>query len=386
MTDPSILFLSHTGSLGGAELSMLDIAEHFRETATFVLFQDGPFRERLQKRGVSVEVVPASVSLMNVERDSGPQTVLRAIPEVVRLTARVAKMGTEHDLLYATSQKALIVASLSRILSRTPMVWHLHDILSDDHFSPLNQYVSTRLANYLVERVVVNSKATKAAFESCGGDGERAEVVHYGIESTAFDGLDEETTGSVRQELSLPEAPLVGVFSRLTEWKGQHVLVRALPDLPEVHAILVGDSLFEDGEDYVERLQALARDGGVRDRVHFLGFREDVPRLMKAVDVVLHTSTDPEPFGRVIVEGMLAQRPVVATKAGGAEEIVDHEDTGLLVPPGDVEATTRAIRRLLTSSELADTLAQQGYEHASSHFAVSAMTRRIERCVSEVWG
>jgi glycosyltransferase involved in cell wall biosynthesis len=316
---------------------------------------------------------------MEVRRDAQVLDAIASIPEAVRLTVRVARVARTHDLIYATSQKALVVGALAGLVANRPVVWHLHDIMNDAHFSALNRVVSVQLSNHLVDRVFVNSTPTKQAFESCGGDAEKSDVIHYGLDSARFDQVDEGAPPSIRRELSLGEAtPLVGVFSRLTPWKGQHVLLRALPTLPDVHALLVGDSLFEDGARYDETLDDLARDLGVRDRVHFLGFRDDIPQLMKAVDIVLHTSTAPEPFGRVIVEGMLARQPVVATRAGGAAEIVDHERTGLLIPPEDEAALASAVQRLLDAPALADRLAEDGYEHACSHFSVAEMNRRIE--------
>ena len=127
---------------------------------------------------------------------------------------------------------------------------------------------------------------------------------------------------------------------------------------PEVQVVLVGDALF--GEDaYVERLKLRAAKPDLAGRVHFLGFQQDVPRLMRAMDVIVHCSTAPEPFGLVIVEGMLARRPVIASAAGGALEIMTGE-SGLLVAPGDATALRSAITRLLENPELARRLAEEG--------------------------
>ncbi len=85
---------------------------------------------------------------------------------------------------------------------------------------------------------------------------------------------------------------------------------------------------------------------GLANRAHFLGFRDDVPALMKGVDIVAHTSIAPEPFGRVVVEGMLAGKPVIAARDGGVTEIIDDGRDGLLVPSGDANALAAAIRQL----------------------------------------
>ena len=93
----------------------------------------------------------------------------------------------------------------------------------------------------------------------------------------------------------------MGVFSRLAAWKGQHVVVQALAHLPEVNCIIVGDALFGE-QAYAERLTTLINDLGLAGRIHFLGHRADVPKLMRAVDVMVHPSIAPEPFGRTLVE------------------------------------------------------------------------------------
>jgi glycosyltransferase involved in cell wall biosynthesis len=115
----------------------------------------------------------------------------------------------------------------------------------------------------------------------------------------------------------------------------------------------------------------------VADRAHFLGFRADVPELMRASDAVVHASVYPEPFGRVIVEGMLAGRPVIATRAGGVTEIVD-DDTGVLVPPNDAGALARAIESIAGDPGHAAAMAARGAARARKEFSIAAMVRGVE--------
>ena len=194
--------------------------------------------------------------------------------------------------------------------------------------------VGSTLANRTVVRVIANSRATAAAFVESGGKSKLVRVVYNGIDPAPFELTTPAELEALEKELGLAEASIVGVFSRLAPWKGQHVLLDALPHLPAVHALLVGDALFGE-RTYAESLRVRARSLGVADRVHFLGFRKDVPRLMRLSDVVVHTSTAPEPFGRMIVEGMMADKPVVASRAGGATEIIEDKVNGYLVPPGN---------------------------------------------------
>jgi glycosyltransferase involved in cell wall biosynthesis len=116
--------------------------------------------------------------------------------------------------------------------------------------------------------------------------------------------------------------------------------------------------------------------------VHFLGFRTDVPVLMRAVDVLVHTSTAPEPFGRVIAEGMLAERAVIATAGGGASEIVRAGVTAWQVAPNDPAALAAAIRDVLASPARAREIAAAGRKDALARFTLGVTLPQTERAVA----
>ncbi len=380
---PRILFLDHVGVLGGGELSLLDIARHFAAGSRVLLFEDGPFRDRLEAAGVVVEVVTAPASVSRVRRAGGTMQALRGLPGVLKLARAVARRARSYDLLYANSQKAFIVAALAGRWTRRPVVWHLRDLLDAAHFGNTQRRVVVGLANRWAACVLANSEATATAFVEAGGRAEIARVVHNGIAPEDFVEVDRAGVEALRDSLGLRGAPVVGVFSRLAAWKGQHVLLDALASLPEVHALLVGTALFEE-EAYAAALRRRAEAPGLAGRVHFLGFRDDIPALLHLVDVVAHTSTAPEPFGRVVVEGMLAGRPVVATRAGGVLEIIDDGMTGLLLAPGDAGALARALHDLLASPEKARRIAAAGQAVALERFSLSRMLEQIERHIEEV--
>ena len=376
-----VLFLDHAGVLGGAELYLLDLAQHFKG-GKVLLFSDGPFHECLEGAGVDVEVIRADTKVTGVSREDRGGGGLRALPALASLVRRVARAAKGYDLVFANSQKAFVVGALAGKLARRPVVWCLHDILTADHFSRTNRRLVVTLANTLSAQVIANSQATADAFRSAGG---RAplRVVHNGIDPAPFEAVKPAEVTALREALGLGDAPVVSVFSRLSPWKGQHVLVEALAQLPEVHALLVGEALFGESA-YAEALRARVHTLGLSKRVHFLGFRRDIPALMKLSDIVLHTSTAPEPFGRVIVEGMLAGRPVIAAKAGGAVEIIGDDEGGLLVAPGDAQALTGALSGLLSQPEAAERLAVRGRERARAHFSLQGMVSSVRACLARV--
>lgn len=368
-----VLFLDHAGVMGGAELAILDVARAYRDTSTVVLFTDGPFRGRLASEGIDVQVVQGSRQLHAVKRETRLPSI-GALTGLLSLVRRLVPIARQYDGLHANSQKAFVTACLAGMLARRPVIWELHDLLTTDHFSRANIKIDVALANACAARVIANSRASAAAFVAQGGRPDLLHVVHNGISAAPFDAITADDTVSVRRELGVGELPLIGIFSRLGQWKGQDVALDALARVPAAHLLLVGDALFGE-EAYAASLRDQAVRLGLTHRVHFLGFRSDVPRLMRTVDVVAHTSSAPEPFGRVVVEGMLAGRPVVATGAGGVPEIVT-DGTGLLVPPGDAGALAAALTRLLSEPAFAASVARKGREHASTHFTVEMMVDR----------
>jgi glycosyltransferase involved in cell wall biosynthesis len=370
------LFVDQSGRLGGAELYLLDVAHPYRDSGRVVLFEDGPFADALDTAGIPTTLLIPPAEMRRVRKQDGLWALLRALPGLIGTVARLARLARPHDLLFANTQKALLVAGLAGWWAGRPVIWNLHDLLTDDHFTALNRRAAVWGANALATHVIANSEASRQAFAAAGGRVPTS-VVYNGIDPAPFDAVPPAAAASLRTKLGMGDAPLVGVFSRLAAWKGQHVLIEALAALPGVHALLVGDALFDGDHAYADHLRRRAAELGLTDRVHFLGFRDDVPALMTACDVIAHTSVAPEPFGRVIVEGLLAGRPVVATRGGGAVEIVEDGRTGRLVPPNDPEALGHTLSSLLNAPHDAAALAQAGRRRARRLFSPDTMRKGV---------
>jgi len=375
VAEPRALFIDHAGVLGGAELSLLDVATALGGRAEVVLLADGPFRMALEARGVAVSVVPLG-ALQQVKKSTRLPSPA-ALADTVRVARRVAKHAGAHTVLCANSQKAFVIAVAAGLIAGRPVVWHLRDILAPPHFSRTNVTAAVTLANLRAVRVIANSRATADAFVAAGGRESLVRVVHNGIDPAPFDAIDDVEAAAARQRLGIPpDAYLVAMFGRFHEWKGQQILLDALAKLPGVHALIVGAPLFGE-EAFGSALKTQAERLGLRERVHFLGFRADVPLLMHAADVIVHASVYPEPFGRVIVEGMLAGRPVIVARAGGVVEIVTDGDTGMLVTPGDASALAKSIDGLRTDPAGTAAMAKRGRNHARQRFSLQAMVRGV---------
>ena len=336
------------------------------------------FANGFEHESVPVLVVPLA-GLKQVRRESGWKSVLASVPGLLQTRSHLRRVARDYDLLYANSMKALLVACLVRRWNQ-PVVWHLRDILSADHFSKLLRLMVVAVANSLASAIIVNSHATAEAFVASGGSRSKMTVVYDGVDAAAFDALDAASTRSLRASFTAPGRLLIGVFSRLSHWKGQHIVLEAISEIPHVDLLIVGDALFGEAA-YAESLRARAARPDLAGRVRFLGFRSDTAELMRCVDIVVHSSTSAEPFGLVIVEGMLACKPVIATRAGGAMEIIQQDKSGLLVTPGSIEELLDAILYLGSNTDEMFRLGRAGKRRARDKFPVGAMFQGIEEVI-----
>jgi glycosyltransferase involved in cell wall biosynthesis len=183
-----------------------------------------------------------------------------------------------------------------------------------------------------------------------------------------------------------PEPFVVALVGRVHPWKGQDVLARALaePELAGIGAVglVAGDEVPGSGQ--TQRLEALARELGVQDRLALLGFREDVDTVLGAADVLVVPSTRPEPLGLVALEAAAAGLPVVAGSAGGVAEAVQDGRTGMLVPPGDHRALARALAWLAGDPPEARGWGAAAAERVAREFSLAGMTEGLQATYDEV--
>ena len=380
MNNMNILFLDQSGKLGGAELSLAEVVKPYQTNCLVGLFSDGPFKALLEQQQTPVQIL--TTRTIDIRKESGLLQSLSRVSTLIPLITQVVKIAHHYELIYANTQKALVIGALASILARRPLVYHLRDILSVDHFSSVNRRIAVTLANRFASLVITNSEATRTAFIDAGGDPKITHVVYNGFIHAQYQ-IENEIANRIRQQFGLENKFVIGQFSRLSPWKGQHVLIQALAHCPkDVIALLVGDALFGE-QDYVDQLHQQVSDLGLQERVVFLGFQSNIPQLMAACNLIAHTSTAPEPFGRVIVEGMLCGRPVVATAAGGAIELIEHGKTGWLYPPGNPQKLADLINFCRSNPDQATTVANQAQSKASQRFNVELMHQKIAQLLAK---
>jgi len=190
--------------------------------------------------------------------------------------------------------------------------------------------------------------------ERHGIDPGKLRVIPRGVDRTIFDpdAIAPDRLARLVRDWHLPDgAPTVVLPGRLTGWKGQTVLLDAIARMPrrDVVCVLVGSD--QGRHRYASELLRQAQKLGIGDRVRLVGECDDMPAALMLSDVVVHASTQPEAFGRVVIEAQAMARPVIAADLGGPVETVDHGVTGLRVPPGDPAALAIAIEHMFALTE-----------------------------------
>jgi glycosyltransferase involved in cell wall biosynthesis len=356
-----VVFLGHSAALSGAELGLVELVGAFDDVDPYVLLaEDGPLVDRLRAKGVRVEVSPLGERTRLLHRHEVGLRTARVVPAGLAAGAyslRLARTlrGLRADLVHANTLKAFVYGCAAARLASLPLVWHVHDRIADDYM-PGGAVRLVRAARRLASGVIANSEATLATLEPLPVP---TAIVHEPVEQQPF-GRRAERRG---------EPFTVAMVGRIAPWKGQDVFVRAFaaafPDGRE-RALIIGAPLF--GEDaFDESLRGLIEELGLEDRVDLCGFRDDVADELARVDALVHASVIPEPFGRVVVEGMAAGLPVIAAGAGGPTEIVTDGVDGLLHRPGDVAGLAAALERIAADPELGRTLGRAAAETARAY-------------------
>ena len=291
------------------------------------------------------------------------------------------RLGRRHqvDLIHLNnifgSQPAGILAAK---LLGIPCIAHLRDF---EVIHPL-----TRFYAKLIDHHVAISGAIRDNLLQIGVPADRISLVYDAIDLAEFStDLD---TDYLFEEFSLaPNQPRFGIFGRVVKWKGIREFIHAVSNVikavPHAVAFIVGDC--SDGDPvFSDEMKKLAQDLDIENQLVFTGYRQDVPAFMKVMDVIVHASNRPEPFGMVLIEGMAMSRPVVATSSGGPLDIVVDGETGFLVRSYDYKTMAEKIIALLNDPELAGAMGGKGKARVLQNFTKERYAADVQRVYENV--
>ena len=202
-----------------------------------------------------------------------------------------------------------------------------------------------------------------------------------------YDGLDPEQVKVATPPAELRKAwnvadneRVIGIVGNVREWKGQETVVRAMIEVtrrfPDAVCFIVGNTTTADRE-YLANLKKIAAEAGIERNLRFTGYQQDVPSFMNMMEIVIHASIAPEPFGMVVLEGMAQRKPVIGSRAGGPVEMVVEGETGFTFPPGDAHTLAARIGDLLADPERAKRMGEAGYVRLLREFTIAKYMENI---------
>jgi glycosyltransferase involved in cell wall biosynthesis len=193
----------------------------------------------------------------------------------------------------------------------------------------------------------------------------------------------------IRGEFGITDnAKIVGMVGRIAPWKGHRYFLKAarevLESCPQTKFLVVGEVDTPRNQGYKDELVRICHDLSLDGDVIFTGYRKDIPEVMLALDILVLPSSEPEPFGLVLVEAMALRKPVVATAAGGPLRIITHNVNGLLVPPNDSGMMAHAIRELLQNEKRMEKMGKEGRKHVERHYTWARTVEKMDSVYEEL--
>lgn len=354
-----ILYLNHAAYIGGAEVSLLSALRYLDKERFFpvVLAPEGEFAYALRAQDVCWRPIPV---LDGLNRFTAGR-FLQAIPGLLADIRR-----ERPDLLHANTNFAAQYTGLLSRLTGIPAIGHIRDI------EPLG-----RIGKWLMRqstRLIAISDAVKAYLIQQGGVAS-PQIVRI------YNGVDLQQFQPVPKRFSDSSRVVIGLIGQIGERKGQIYLLKAARMLiqryPHVVVWFVGKEPEQSQEGYMAQLQEYVRETHIGSSVKFWGFQADIPAMLADMDIAVLASLQ-EPFGRVMIEAMAMQKPVVATTVGGVPEIVDHGVTGILIPPADVAALAQALELLILDREKRKAMGRRGRAKVEELFPLTTHVQHIQ--------
>lgn len=396
--------LNPVGVVGGAERVLLAgvraVRAHLPDVAfTAILLADGPLHEAVERLGGTVEVVPLPAALAGVGetrmRGGGRARAAAGLVRTACLTGpsglvflrrlRAAVRRSRPHLIHSHGLKTHVLSALVRP-SGVPVIWHLHDFYSE---RPLAGRVLARFRGGVATGVAISEAVMRDVAKTLPGL--PVAVVRNAVDTDHFTPAARDGRDLDRMAGLPPAAPgtvRVGLVATYANWKGQDVFLAALARLssagPPVCGYVIGGPIYATAGSQFTREELEARAGRLAGRVGFVPFQPDPADVYRMLDVVVHASTRPEPFGLTVAEAMSCGRAVIVSAAGGAAELFTDGTDAVGHPPGDAAALAERIARLSADPDLRARLGANARVTAETQFALDRFGRELADVYREV--
>ncbi|OIM25240.1 glycosyl transferase family 1 [Oenococcus oeni] len=339
-----------------------------------VLPEHGPLEKALEKNNIQTEVVIYPILR---RKYFNPKGIVNYVSRYFKAEKILEDLANKYrvDLIHVNTLAVLEGITLKKRIKK-PLIWHVHEILLSPKFMwKLTAYLSAKYA----DKIIVVSNATGEHLKKAGyAKKDQILTIYNGINIPKR--LD---NSNFRQEFGIPKDAFVfGHVGRINAWKGQEDFLKAslklMPDYPKMHILFSGNAY--RGEEWREtKLKKEINESGFSDRIHYLGFQRNVPKVFNTMNVFVSSSTRPDPFPMVTLEAMANSKAIISYDHGGPAELVINGETGYLVDHNNINDLSHTMRVIIRDKKCAQKFGIEGNKRIFLHFGEKKFVDSFER-------
>lgn len=362
-----ILYVNATSYIGGAEISLINLVRRLDRrifSPIVAVPNDGPLVNKLKELEIEIEFIPT----VEFSKKRLFQFIINTLNLVFLLQRR------NIDLIHANSIYVAEQSYIAGYLKSVPCICHVRDLVPVLGAGWIRNIAFRKMKGLIaISDAVKNDLVEKLRIPE-----DNIIKIYNGVDIQEF--YPEISGKDFREEFNLNTLKLIGIVGRLSPEKGHEIFLRAGAEVirrrGNIRLIIIGSSELGP-EDYMDSLKGLIEKLNIKEKVIFTGFRDDLPTVMAALDIIIVPSVR-EPFGRVIIEAMAMEKPVIATDSGGVPEIIS-EGCGVLVRHGDIEGIVSAVIHILDNKDTGEQMGRKARDFVKERFDIIRHVSEIER-------
>lgn len=378
----NILFIHQSAELYGSDKTLLLLLKHIDKSKVnpiVILPFEGPLKVELENDKIKVVIAPV---LKLYRKMFTPKNIFQFFKDIKKGFNTIDDLNNQYnfDLIYSNTLAVLLGIFYAK-KSGIKHLWHVHEIIESPKI--FTKIFCKMLSLNSNSKIVYNSIATMKFWDVSKKISSKSEVVWNGLEVNQKN-VSKEEQEHVRKIIfkSNSSEIIIALVGRISRWKGQKLLLNTFNEVLKTHQNIklafIG-STPPNQEFFLHELQKNIKELDISDNVIHIPFTKEIAKIWQCIDIAVVPSIEPEPFGLVAVEAMLAKKPVIASNHGGLTEIIINNETGFLVEPNNENQLAETIITLIENPKLRQEFGEKGYKRAIENFSISNYVSSFEK-------